>query len=108
MGPTAHNLNYLQWSQINWWPSRELVSYYMPSDFKSKYPKTRIIVDVMECPIHKPTQPVAQQATFSTYKNRNTVKVLVGITPGGLVSFVSPAYGGSASVMKFSKLHYLY
>ena len=38
-----------------------------------------------------------QQATFSTYKNRNTVKVLVGITPAGLVSYVSPAYGGSTS-----------
>ena len=27
----------------------------------------------------------------------NTVKVLVGMTPGGLVSYLSPAYGGSAS-----------
>ncbi|VDI05213.1 Hypothetical predicted protein [Mytilus galloprovincialis] len=31
------------------------------------------------------------------HKDRNTVKVLVGCTPGGLVSFISPAYGGSAS-----------
>jgi len=45
----------------------------------------------------KPTQPIAQQVTFSTYKNRNTIKALVGITPGGLVSYVSPAFGGSAS-----------
>ena len=91
------NFMYLQWSEINWWPSRELVSYYMPSDFKSKYPKTRAIVDGTECPIHKPSQPIAEQATFSMYKNRNTLKMLVGITLGGLVSFVSPAYGGSAS-----------
>ena len=45
----------------------------------------------------KPKQPIAQQATFSSYKNKNTMKVLVGSTPGGLVSYISPAYGGSAS-----------
>ena len=31
------------------------------------------------------------------YKNRNTLKTIVGITPGGLVCHVSDAYGGSAS-----------
>ena len=40
---------------------------------------------------------MAQQATFSSYKNRNTAKVVVGSSPGGLVSYLSPAYGGSAS-----------
>ncbi len=45
----------------------------------------------------KPSQPVAQQATFSTYKNRNTVKVLVCISPCGLVTNVSQAYGGATS-----------
>jgi len=91
------NFMYMQWSEIKWWPSRELVSYFMPTDFGAKYPKTRIIVDGTECPINKPTQPVAQQATFSTYKNRNTLKVVVGSTPGGLISYISPAFGGSTS-----------
>jgi len=91
------NFVYLQWSELNWWPSRKLVSYFMPSDFRAKYGNTRVIVDGTECPINKPTQPVAQQATFSSYKNRNTVKVIVGCTPGGLVSYVSPAFGGSTS-----------
>ena len=45
----------------------------------------------------KPKFPVLQQSTYSSYKNKNTVKILVGITPGGLVSFVSDAYGGSTS-----------
>lgn len=91
------NFMYMQWEEINWWPSREVVQYYAPSDFRAKFPNTRVVIDGMECPIQKPKQPVAQQATFSTYKNKNTVKVLVGVTPGGLVSYVSPAYGGSAS-----------
>ncbi|XP_014675449.1 PREDICTED: uncharacterized protein LOC106815500 [Priapulus caudatus] len=81
----------------HWWPSRDLVSFFTPSDFRKKFPTTRVIVDGTEIPMKKPHQPVAQQATYSTYKNRNTAKVLVGVTPGGLVSFVSDAYGGSAS-----------
>jgi hypothetical protein len=38
-----------------------------------------------------------QSATFSTYKNMNTLKTLVGCTPRGLVSYVSDVYGGSTS-----------
>ncbi|CAD6207450.1 GSCOCG00012703001-RA-CDS, partial [Cotesia congregata] len=45
--------------------------------FKKFYPSTRVIVDATEIPIDKPSNPIAQQATFSTYKNKNTVKVLV-------------------------------
>jgi len=91
------NFMYCQWTEIDWWPSRELVRYYTPSHFSQKFPKTRVILDGTEFPIKRPKQPVVQQATFSTYKNRNTMKVLVGISPGGLVSYVSEAYGGSTS-----------
>lgn len=91
------NFMALQWGEVEWWPSRDLVDFYMPTDFKVKFPTTRVIVDGTECPVKKPKEPILQQATWSTYKNRNTVKVLVGISPGGLVSYVSPAYAGSAS-----------
>ena len=63
----------------------------------AKCPTTRAIFDGTECPIKKPAATAAQQSTFSTYKNRNTVKVLVGVSPAGHVSYVSPAYGGSTS-----------
>lgn len=92
------NFMYLQWSEINMWPSRELVNFHMPPDFKHKYPKTRVILDCIECPIKKPADMSDRKITFSTSKNRNTVKVLVGMTPGGLVSFVSSSTcGGSVS-----------
>lgn len=87
----------LQWREVPWWPSRSLVQFYAPDDFKTKFQTTRVIIDGTECPIKKPKLPTAQQSTFSTYKNRNTVKVLAGISPGGLTSYVSPAYGGSTS-----------
>ena len=87
----------LQWGEINLWPDRELVTFYAPNDFVDKFPNTRVIVDGTECPIKQPKLPLAQQATFSNYKNKNSVKVIVGASPGGLISYISPAYGGSAS-----------
>ena len=88
---------YRQWKEVNIWPTQELVRYFAPSGFKRTYPNTRVIIDGTECPVKKPKNPSAQQSTFSTYKNRNTVKVLVGASPGGLVSYVSDSYGGSTS-----------
>ena len=38
-----------------------------------------------------PSNPSAQQLTFSNYKNHNTAKVLVGITPSGAICFISVA-----------------
>lgn len=86
-----------QWREVDIWPCRELVKHFAPADFKNKFPSTRIIVDGTECPVKKPGAPRAQQATFSSYKNRNIVKVLVGSTPGGLVNYISPVYGGCTS-----------
>ena len=35
--------------------------------------------------------------TFSSYKHHNSIKVLIGITPQGSISFVSEAWGGRTS-----------
>ena len=87
----------LQWQEVDLWPDRDLVNFFSPSDFRAKFPMTRVILDGLEIPVKKPSNPAAQQITFSSYKNRNTAKVVAGITPGGLISYLSPAYGGSAS-----------
>ncbi|CAM1154304.1 Uncharacterised protein r2_g4268 [Pycnogonum litorale] len=88
---------YYQLDEINFWPSQETNNNYMPDDFKRLFPSTRVILDTTETPIQKPSNVKNQSATFSTYKNRNTLKTLVGCTPRGLISFVSDSYGGSAS-----------
>ena len=88
---------YRQWSELNILPSRDWTNFFMPDDFRSKFPSTRLIIDGMECPIKKPKHPLAQQATFSSYKNRNTLKVVVGSSPGGVISLISASYGGSIS-----------
>lgn len=78
------------------WPTRQQVDAKMPASF-ADYPTTRIMIDATEIFIEQPSSPVAQQQTFSSYKNHNTLKVLIGITPSGAISFVSKLYGGSTS-----------
>ena len=60
-----------------------------------------MIRDGTECPIKSPKFPKPQQATYSTYKNRNTVK---GTTPGGLTSYISTAYGVHRQIVERSRL----
>ena len=69
----------------------------MPQAFKDIYPTTRCIIDATEMYIQAPSIPQAQQLTFSSYKNHNTLKALVAITPSGGISFVSKLYGGNIS-----------
>ena len=42
-----------------------------------------------------PSNPLAQQLTFSNYNNHNTAKALVGIAPSGAICFISDLYGGN-------------
>lgn len=39
----------------------------------------------------------ARAQTFSHYKNKHTIKFLIGITPLGAISFISKGWGGCAS-----------
>lgn len=60
---------YVEWKSIKWWPSRELVKFFLPTDMGAKFPNTHLIVDVTEIPI-KPKAPLEQQANSSTYKTK--------------------------------------
>ena len=91
------NFLYFQLSEINIWPTRTAIDSYMPLDFGKMFPKTRVILDGTEIPIQKPKASGPQRETFSSYKNKNTLKVIVGCTPRGAISYISDAYGGSAS-----------
>ncbi|ELT90502.1 hypothetical protein CAPTEDRAFT_191582 [Capitella teleta] len=90
----------LQWREIDVWPDKELIQFYAPSDFRRKFPSTRLVIDGVEISVKKPSKPMA---TFSTYKNRNTAKALVGITPGGMVSYVSNATVGPPVTVRSQK-----
>ena len=91
------NFMYFEFQELDFWPSRDVIDEHFPSNFKEMFPKTRVILDATEVPIQRPKHCDSQRITFSTYKNRNTLKTMIGISPRGQVTYVSPSYGGSAS-----------
>ena len=78
------------------WPSKELIRRRMPLQF-SRFPSTRIIIDCTEIFVQRPSSLQSQSLTFSNYKQHNTFKVLVGISPGGALTFISDLWGGRVS-----------
>ena len=91
------NFMAVQFEKLNVWPSKDLVRFYQPICFKEEFPSTRTIIDGFEVPMIKSSNPITQSATYSTYKNKNTEKGVVGCTPGGLVNEIPIAYGGASS-----------
>ena len=91
------NFLYLKLKDIQLWMPRELVQANMPQQFKKQYPTTRVIIDATEIYVKQPKLPELQQMTFSNYKNDNTYKGLVGISPNGVNTFISSLYPGSIS-----------
>ena len=80
------------------WPEREDLWKTMPQCFTYSFgTKTTVIIDCFEIFIHRPSNLHARAQTFSNYKHHNTIKVLIGITPQGTISFVSEAWGGRTS-----------
>ncbi len=85
------------------WPSRQFVDETMPANLKESYPRTRVIIDCTELFLEMPSEPRCQSATFSTYKNHNTAKGLVGISPRGDIVFVSELYAGNTSDQQMTR-----
>ena len=62
----------------------------MPVCFQYSFgKKVTVIIDCFEVFFEKPSNLLARAQTFSNYKHHNTIKILIGITPQGSISFVS-------------------
>lgn len=77
-------------------PQSEEIRKNIPFYFKD-YSDVALIFDCTEIEIQKPQILCCQLLTYSTYKGRFTLKFLTACTPGGLLSYVSRAYGGRVS-----------
>ena len=78
------------------WPSRSELQKCLPKMLK-KFKNVRVIIDCLELFIQKTKVPSSQKITWNNYKHWNTAKLLVGITPTCVVSFIPPLWKGSIS-----------
>ena len=90
--------------EIDWMPSVKQVEGTLPSAFREKYPSTYCIIDGSEIFMETPSDLHMQSSTWSSYKHHNTAKFLIGCTPNGCVSFISPLYVGSISDVELTRV----
>ena len=78
------------------WPDKENVKKTLTKCFQAEYgARVVVIMDCFEVFIEWPSNILARSGTWSNYKPHNTVKLLIGIAPQGVVSFISAeAWGG--------------
>lgn len=91
---------YLKFGQVCIWPSKAVVQQTMPADFREKLPSTRVVIDCTEVFCKMPSSLLLNSELFSSNKNHVALKVLVGNSPSGAITFVSQLYTGSISDRK--------
>ncbi len=80
------------------WPERDTLTKTMPSCFLHSFgKKVAVVLDCFEVFLERPSNLYARACTWSSYKHHNTVKILLGITPQGVICYVSEAWGGRVS-----------
>ena len=86
--------------ELSWlivWPERRIIRRNLPEVFRKYYPRCCVVIDCTEFFVATPSSLEAAALLWSNYKHHSTIKVLIGITPNGLISFVSDCYGGRAT-----------
>lgn len=68
-------------------PSRLKNATCLPKPF-SQY-TSRIIIDCTDIEVAKPSLMSEQMATYSTYRGMNSFKVIIGVAPNAVITFVS-------------------
>ncbi len=87
-----------------YWPSQEETFRYYPQCFHKYKGCVRCIIDCTEIQIDRPSLAASNNQVYSQYKSRPTLKCLVGITPGGTISYISKPVGGSTSDKEVVKM----
>ncbi|KAB0805095.1 hypothetical protein PPYR_02065 [Photinus pyralis] len=77
-------------------PAKDKILQNMPKCFDN-YKKCRVILDCTEIPVQKRGCLKCKIRTYSHYKKDHNVKVLIGVSPSGMLTYLSKAYGGRAS-----------
>ncbi|XP_067120132.1 uncharacterized protein [Centruroides vittatus] len=78
------------------WPSKINILENMPKCF-NRFRNVRVILDCSEIRVQRPKCLKCQIRCYSHYKGDTTIKFLIGVSPGGIATFLSSAYGGRTS-----------
>ena len=76
------------------WPDRETLRKTLPTSFRRFFKKCCVIIDCSEAFVERLSNLLARAQVWSNYKHHSTLKFLIGITPQGTVSYISPCAGG--------------
>ena len=82
----------LRLGQLNIWPTRQVINETTLEDFKQKHSSTRVVIYYTEVRCQMPSSLHLNGEFFSNYKNHTTLKGLIGISPGGTITFISQLY----------------
>ena len=77
-------------------PSRLKNSTSLPDSFNI-FANCRMIFDCTDIEVAAPALMSEQKLTYSTYRGMNSFKVLLGVAPNAVITFVSKLYPGSVS-----------
>ncbi|XP_030758012.1 uncharacterized protein LOC115883742 [Sitophilus oryzae] len=77
-------------------PSTTQITKNMPICFK-EFQDFRVILDCTEIFVQSPKCLCWRIRFYSQYKSNITVKFMTGVSPGGLITYISKPYGGRAS-----------
>lgn len=77
-------------------PTQKKNTLSLPACFSS-FQNCRIILDCTEVSCAIPDNLTLQKVTYSSYKHKHTLKVLIGVAPNGVLTYCSDVYPGSLS-----------
>ena len=77
-------------------PSRDKNKLSAPSSF-SQFGSCRVVIDCTDIEIATLGLMSQQNATYSNYRGMHSFKVIVGVAPNGVITYVSNLYPGSIS-----------
>lgn len=77
-------------------PSRNKNKLCSPLSF-SEFSSCRIIIDCTDIEVATPSLMSQQNVTYSSYRGMNSFKVLTGVAPNGVLTYISDLYPGSIS-----------
>ena len=77
-------------------PSRDKNKLSASSSF-NQFGSCRVVIDCMDIEIATPGLMSQQNVTYSSYSGMHSFKVIVGVAPDGVITYVSTLYPGSIS-----------